>query len=119
MSTTAKATMIEKMVGYFTKVASNIRPLVFDIDIQLAPNAKKIYDLKTLISDNTLYELRSAKVTVQVLNTEAGSALINTYVNAEAVAAVGITAAGIVTVLNTDVNTNKYIIRIDKPAVRK
>lgn len=119
MSFNVKQTLIGFMESYFEKVRSNIRPLKYDIDIQLAPGATKTYDIKTLLSDHALYELRSAKVTVQVLNTEAGSPLVNTYVNSEAVAGVGITAAGIVTIVNTDVNTNKYNIRIDKPSVKK
>lgn len=119
MSFSIKQTFIGFMQAYFEKVRSNIQPLLYEMDVSLAPNVAKTYDIKTLMTDHALYDLRSAKVTVQVLNTETGTALTNTYINSEAVAGVGITATGIVTILNTDVNANKYLIRIDKPTVKK
>lgn len=119
MSTTAKNLMLQKLTSYFTKVESNIKPLVYEVDVPLASFVVKQYDLKTLMPDHANYELRSARVNVLVLNTEPASPLINSYVNSEAVVSVGIDANGVVKIINTDVSDGTFIIRIDKPSVKK
>lgn len=118
MSTIFKITMLEKITAYFNKVKSNIQPLVYDIDVELTPNSIKTYDLKSIMADHALYDLRSTRVQILVFDAEVDSPLVNTYVNSEAIASVGINSLGIVTVINSDVKTNQFIIRIDKPTVK-
>lgn len=119
MSTTVKTAMLQKLTAYFAKVKSNIQPLVYELDVPIASFVTKQYDLKTLMTDHADYELRSARVSVMVLNTEPASPLLNSYVNSEAVISVGIDANGIVKIANTDVSDGVFIIRIDKPSVKK
>jgi hypothetical protein len=107
------------MVNYFTKVKSNIQPLTYDADVVINANTVKTYDIKTLMPDHANYDLRSTRVLVLVLNNEVGSLTRNSYVNSDAVATVGIDAQGIVKVHNTDISANQFIVRIDKPTVKK
>lgn len=119
MSATFKNAMLQKMLAYFDKVKLNIRPLVYDIDVTIASGAVKTYDLKSLMTDHVLYDLRSARVEVLVFSTEAGYPLANTYVNSQAVVSTGITDVGIVSIYNSDISPVKVIVRIDRPAFKK
>lgn len=118
MSSNAIATMVANMVNYFTKVRQRTVPLIFDAPINIAGNATKQYDLKSLITDHAKYNLLSAKVTVLLLNSEVGSPTRGYYINSEAAITVGANAAGIIVLQNTSPNSANVIVRIDYPTQR-
>lgn len=117
MSDTVKTTMLDNILNYFTKVKANIRPVVYE-KATIGAGLTKTYNLASHVPDLNLYDPLSSRITVLVLDSDPGSATLNNYINSEASITVGITQAGVVTVVNTDINSHAVLIRIDHPAVK-
>lgn len=118
MSSKAIATMLASMTKYFTKVKQGSVPLVFDAPINIAGSGTKRYDLKTLMTDYSKYNLLSVRVSVLLLNSEAASPTRGYYINSEATITIGVNAEGIVMLQNTSPNSANVVVRIDRPTQR-
>ena len=117
MSAKALSTMITAMTNYFSKVKRETKPIRFDAPINIAGNGTKQYDIKSLFPDYARYNLLSTRVTVTLLNSEAGSPTRGYYINSEATITVGLNAEGIIIIQNTSPNSANVNVRIDPPNV--
>lgn len=117
MSASAKAGLLTALTKYFTKVKSKLKPLIYN-QTSIAGGSAKTYEIKDVFTDYQLYDLRSCRVSVMILDTEAGSPTLNMYINADAILGRAIDATGKVIITNPDSTAVTALVVVDYPSMK-
>ncbi len=119
--TTASAKLTTSVSNYLSKVEGKMKmgstPIIYETAVVMLADSVKTYDVKTVFSKHSLYDLRSITVEVLVKDTDPNSPTNAAYVNSEAVVTHGVNDSGIVTICNNSNQTVDLCVKISSPTV--
>lgn len=107
-------TMVQKLL-HFAKAGG--KPLVYE-QVTIGANGTKDYSLVALMPDHAQFDLLSARVTVKLLDDQAGSDTNSYFIDAESTVSGGIKSTGAIRIRLYRGTPATVLVRIDRPFKR-
>ena len=107
-------TMVQKLL-HFSKAGG--KPLVYE-QVTIGANGTKDYSLVALMPDNADFDLLSARVSVKLLDDQAGSDTNGYFIDAESTVSGGIKSNGAIRIRLYRGTPATVLVRIDRPFKR-
>lgn len=119
MSFATELTALKNSItAFISQMNKNFSKNVYNNYVPIVSGGSAIIDLQQVLGTNhALYDKKRVKVTVRVKDVVVGSATLNMYINADAVAVVAIDAERYVNIINQHTADLTFYICIDVPKI--